>query len=174
LYCADAGKVGPAHSVKYEHKGYITKSMGPRLSNVFTAQVPDIPALVVVPGPVGTPLTTSVPAGPTANLDFIQINCGKRISAMTLLETNAKNRIALIQEPYTSINGCTLLHKRDFFCSSMTPPGTLPIAAWTSRRPRAAIYAPGRLDVLPVYRFMTRDIATVAVTWVSFGVYTWT
>jgi energy-converting hydrogenase Eha subunit E len=39
----------------------------------------------------------------------------------------------------------------------------VPSAKWTSLRPRAAIYAPGRSDVLPVYRFMTRDIATVAV-----------
>jgi hypothetical protein len=89
---------------------------------------------------------------------------------MTLLETNTKNKIALIQEPYTSINGCTLLHKRDFFCSSTNPPGTMPAgsvpapsARWTSLRPRATIYAVGRSDVLPVYRFMTRDIATAAV-----------
>jgi hypothetical protein len=36
------------------------------------------------------------PAGPSVNLvvDFIQINCGKRISAMELLETNVKNEIA--------------------------------------------------------------------------------
>jgi hypothetical protein len=30
------------------------------------------------------------------DLDFLQINCGKRISAMALLETNVKNKIALI------------------------------------------------------------------------------
>jgi hypothetical protein len=100
-------------------------------------------------------------------VDFIQINCGKRISAMALLETNVKNKIALIQEPYTSINGCTLIHKRDFFSSSTapqspTPGGAAPTTSWTSLRPRAAIYAPGRSDVLPVYRFMTNDIATVA------------
>jgi hypothetical protein len=102
------------------------------------------------------------------DLDFLQINCGKRISAMALLETNVKNKIALIQEPYTSINGCRLIHKRDFFSSGSAPPsptpgGAAPTTSWTSLRPRAAIYAPGRLDVLPVYRFMTRDIATVAV-----------
>jgi hypothetical protein len=86
---------------------------------------------------------------------------------MALLETNVKNKIALIQEPYTSINGCTLIHKRDFFSSGTAPPsptpgGAAPTTSWTSLRPRAAIYAPGRSDVLPVYRFMTRDIATVA------------
>jgi hypothetical protein len=102
------------------------------------------------------------------DLDFLQINCGKRISAMALLETNVKNRIALIQEPYTSINGCTLIHKRDFFSSGSAPPsptpgGAAPTTSWTSLRPCAAIYAPGRSDVLPVYRFMTRNIATVAV-----------
>jgi hypothetical protein len=102
------------------------------------------------------------------DLDFLQINCGKRISAMALLEKNVKNKIALIQEPYTSINGCTLIHKRDYFSSgsapqSPTPGGAAPTTSWTSLRPRAAIYAPGRSDVLPVYRFMTRDIATVAV-----------
>jgi hypothetical protein len=111
-------------------------------------------------------------ARPSVNLglDFIQINCGKRISAMALLETNVNNKIALIQEPYTSINGCTLIHKRDLFSSGTAPPGTTPAGSmpapntlWTSMRPRAAIYAPGRSDVLPVYRFMTRDIATVAV-----------
>jgi hypothetical protein len=103
------------------------------------------------------------------DFDFIQINCGKKISAIALLETNVKNKIALIQEPYTSINGCTLLHKRDFFSLGTAPPGTTPAGnvpapntLWTSLRPRAATYAPGRLDVLPVYRFMTRDIAAVA------------
>jgi hypothetical protein len=110
--------------------------------------------------------STTRPLG--LNLDFLQINCGKRISAMALLETNVKNKIALIQEPYTSINGCTLIHKRDFFSSgtatpSTTPGGAAPATSWTSSRPRAEIYAPGRTDVLPVYRFMTRDIATVAV-----------
>jgi hypothetical protein len=102
------------------------------------------------------------------DLDFLQINCGKRISAMALIETNVKNKIALIQEPYTSINGCTLIHKRDFFSScsaplSPTQGGAAPTTSWTSLRPRASIYAPGRSDVLPVYRFMTPDIATVAV-----------
>jgi hypothetical protein len=43
----------------------------PRLSDVFAAQVPDIPALA------GLSVTLGV--------DFIQINCGKRISAMALL-----------------------------------------------------------------------------------------
>jgi hypothetical protein len=86
---------------------------------------------------------------------------------MALLETNVKNKIALIQEQYTSINDCTLIHKRDFFSSGTAPPSTTPAGAtpatsWTSSRPRAVIYAPGRSDVLPVYRFMTRDIATVA------------
>jgi hypothetical protein len=138
------------------------------LSDVFTAQVPDIPVPSVDPGRV---LMTSAGlgparAGPSDNLgvDFIQINCGKRISAMALLETNVKNKIALIQEPYTSINGCTLLHKRDFFSSGTTPQvATDPNTLWTSLRTRAAIYAPGRSDVFPVYRFMTRDIATVTV-----------
>jgi hypothetical protein len=105
----------------------IPRTMRPCLSDVFTAQVPDIPALSGVAGLVPMPLATlvPVPARPSVTLgfDLIQINCGKRISAMTLLETNTKNKIALIQEPYTSINGCTLLHKRDFFCSSTTPPG---------------------------------------------------
>jgi hypothetical protein len=52
----------------------------------------------------------------------------------------------------------------------MTPPGTAPTgtvpapsASWTSRRPRAAIYAPGQSDVLPVYRFVKQDIATIVV-----------
>jgi hypothetical protein len=112
--------------------------------------------LQATPGPA--PTSPSV----TLGVDFIQTNCGKRISAMTLLETNTKNKIALIQEPYTSITGCTLQHKRDFFSSSTTPPaGTR--TPWTSLRPRAAIYAPGRTDVLPVYRFMSHDIATLAM-----------
>jgi hypothetical protein len=101
------------------------------LSDVFTDQVPDIPATSAVTGCVQMPAATPGPAlarlSVTLVVDFIQINCGKRISAMTLLETNTKNTIALIQEPYTSINGCTLLHKRDFFCWSAAPPaGTLP------------------------------------------------
>jgi hypothetical protein len=115
----------------------------PCLSDVFVPQVPDIPAPNVDPGPVPMPSATLGPAlaGPpvTLGVDFIQMNCGKRISAMTQLETNAKNRIALIQEPYTSISGCTLLHKRDFYCWSTTPPCTVPSdtvpvpsAAWTS------------------------------------------
>jgi hypothetical protein len=152
----------------------IPRTMRPRLSDVFAAQVPDIPAPSVVAGLVPMPLATLVPAparpSVTLGVDFIQIKCGKRISAMTLLETNTKNKIALIQEPYTSINGCTLQHKKDFFCSSTTPPGMIPTgtvpapsAKWTSLRPRAAIYALGRIYVLPVYRFMTRDIATVTV-----------
>jgi hypothetical protein len=123
---------------------------------------------------LGPAAAGQAPAGLSVNLgvdfDFIQKNCGKRISAMALLETNENNKIALIQEQYTSINGCTLLHKRDFFSLGTAPPGTTPVGnvpapntLWTSLRPRAAIYAPGRLDVLPVYRFMTGDIATVAV-----------
>jgi hypothetical protein len=92
-------------------------TMRPRLSDVFAAQVPDLPAPGVVTGLAPKPLVTlvPVPARPpvTLGVDFIQINCGKRISAMTLLETNTKNKIALIQEPYTSINGCTLLHNVD-------------------------------------------------------------
>jgi hypothetical protein len=75
----------------------------PRLSDVFTAQVPDIPALSAVTGLVQMPSVTlgPAPARPsvTFGVDFIQINCGKRISAMTLLEANTKNKIALIQEP---------------------------------------------------------------------------
>jgi hypothetical protein len=147
-----------------------TSTLRPRLSDVFTAQVPDIPVPSVDPGRV--PMTSAkpgpAPAGLSVNLgvdfDFIQINCGKRISAMALLETNVKNKIALIQVPYTSINGCTLLHKRDFFSSGTAAQGaTDPNTLWTSLRPRAAIYAPDRSDVLPVYRFMTRDMATVAV-----------
>jgi hypothetical protein len=146
----------------------------PCLSDVFTAHFPAIPALSAVTGLVQMPLVTlgPAPARPsvTFGVDFIQINCGKRISAMTLLGANTKNKIALIQEPYTSISGCTLLHKRDFFCWSTTPPCMIPTGAvptqsanWTSLRPRAAICAPGQSDVLPVYRFMTRDIATVAI-----------
>jgi hypothetical protein len=149
----------------------IPRTIGTRLSDVFAAQVPDIPVPNVDPGRV--PMTSATlgaaPAGPSVTLgvDFIQINCGKRISAIALLETNVKNKIALIQEPYTSINGSTLIHKRDFFSSGTAPPSTTPAGAmlatsWTSLRPRAAIYAPGRSDVLPVHRFMTRDIATVA------------
>jgi hypothetical protein len=146
-----------------------TSTLRPRLSDVFTARVPDVPS--VDPGrvrmPSASPGQGPAPAGLSVNLvdfDFIQINCGKRISAMALLETNVKNKIALIQEPYTSINGCTLIHKRDFFSSGTAPQGaTDPNILWTSLRPRAAIYAPGRSDVLPVYRFMTRDVATVAV-----------
>jgi hypothetical protein len=99
------------------------------LPDLFTVQAPDIPAPNVDPGPVLMPSATLDPtlAGPpvTLSVDVIQINCGKIISAMTLLETNAKNRSALTQEPYTSINGCTLQHKSDFFCLSMTPPGTV-------------------------------------------------
>jgi hypothetical protein len=52
----------------------------------------------------------------------------------------------------------------------MATPGTAPTGtgpassmSWTSVRPRAAIYAPGRTDVLPVYRFTSRAIATVAM-----------
>jgi hypothetical protein len=152
----------------------ILSRMIPCLSDVFAAQVPDTPAPSVVTGLVPWPSATLVPAparpSVTVGVDFIQIHCGKIISATTLLETYTKNKNALIQEPYANINGCTLLHKRNFFCSSTTPPGTIPTgivpapsAKWTSLRPRAAIYAPGRSDVLPVYRFMTRDIATVAV-----------
>jgi hypothetical protein len=65
--------------------------------------------------PMTSATLVPAPTGPSVTLgfDFIQINCGKRISAMALLETNVKNKIALIQEPYTSINGCTLIHKRD-------------------------------------------------------------
>jgi hypothetical protein len=126
------------------------------------------------------------PAGPSGNLStlmvskiqFIQINWGKRIAAMSLLEWNVKNKIALIQEPYTNIGGCTMIHKRDFFSSGVAPPGSAalgtagtattgsipaPGTPWTSLRPRATIYAPGQTDVLPVYRFMSRDIATVAM-----------
>jgi hypothetical protein len=111
-----------------------TSTLRPRLSDVFTAQVPDIPVPSVDPGRV--PMTSAnpgpaaagpAPAGLSVNLgvdfDFIQINCGKIISNMALLETNVKNKIALIQEPYKSINGCTLLHKRDFFSSRTPPPG---------------------------------------------------
>jgi hypothetical protein len=75
-----------------------TSTLRLRLSDVFTAQVPDKPVPSVDPGRV---LMTSAtlgpaPAGPSVNLvvDFIQINCGKRISAMELLETNVKNEIA--------------------------------------------------------------------------------
>jgi hypothetical protein len=55
----------------------------------------------------------------------------------------------------------------DFFSSGMaplstTPAGATPAMSWTSLRPRAEIYAPGCSDVLPVYRFMTGDIGTVA------------
>jgi hypothetical protein len=103
---------------------------------------------------------------------------------MALLETNVKNKSALIQEPYTSINSCTMLNKKDFFSLGMPSPGSIPTEAflngltpapstsWTSSIPRAAIYAPGRSDVLPVNRFMTRDIATVAVQlWFISSVY---
>jgi hypothetical protein len=64
-------------------------------------------------------------AGPpvVSRMDFIQINCGKRIAAMTLMESNVRGKIALIQEPYTSIWGCALLHKRDYYSSS-TPAGS--------------------------------------------------
>jgi hypothetical protein len=98
---------------------------------------------------------------------------------MALIETNfLQKKIALIQEPYTSINGCTMLHKRDCYSSGTAPPGSAasgtagsattgstpaPCTQWTSLRPRAAIYAPGRTEILPVYRFMSRDIATVAM-----------
>jgi hypothetical protein len=97
---------------------------------------------------------------------------------MSLLETNVTNKIALIQEPYTSIGGCTMIHKQDFYSSGTPPPGSAalgtagaattgsipaPCTPWTYFRPRASIYAPGRTDVLPVYRFMSRDIATVAM-----------
>jgi hypothetical protein len=87
-------------------------TLRPRLSDIFAAQVPDIPVL----------------AGPSVTLgvDFIQINCGKRISDMALLEQNVRNKIAVILEPYTSINGCTLIHKRDCFSSGTAPPGTIP------------------------------------------------
>jgi hypothetical protein len=71
-----------------------------------------------------------------------------------------------------------MIHKRDFYSSGAPPldsaalgtAGTAttgstpaPCTPWTSLRPRAAIYAPGRTDVLPVYRFMSCDIATVAM-----------
>jgi hypothetical protein len=113
----------------------------------------------------------------TSKLEFIQINCGKRIAAMAIMESNVHGKIALIQEPYTSIRGCAMLHKRDYYSSS-TPAGSATTgmavasttgsppalsAPWTSIRPRAAIYAPGRSDVLPVYRFTSRDVATVAI-----------
>jgi hypothetical protein len=94
-----------------------------RLSDVFVPQVPDILAPNVDPGPVLMPLDTLGPAlvGPSvaSRVDFIQINCGKRISAMTQLKNNVRNKIALIQKLYTSQNGCTLIHKRDFFCFGM-------------------------------------------------------
>jgi hypothetical protein len=126
-----------------------TSTVRLRLSDVFTAQAPDIPVPSVDPGRVPMTSATLGPAqaGPSVNLgvDFIQINCGKRISAMALLETNVKNKIALIQGPYTSINGGTLLHKRDFFSLGTAPPGTTPTGnvpapntLWTSLRPRAA------------------------------------
>jgi hypothetical protein len=105
----------------------------PCLSDVFVPQVPDIPAPNVDPGPVPMPSATLGPAlaglSVASGVDFIQINCGKRITAMTLLEKNVRNKIALIQEPYTSKNGCTLLHKKDFFCFGMATPGTAPTAA---------------------------------------------
>jgi hypothetical protein len=77
------------------------------------------------------PCTTSRPLVSDAglDLDFLQINCGKIISAMALLETNVKNKIALIQEPYTSINSCTPIHKRDFFSSGTAPLSTTPAGA---------------------------------------------
>jgi hypothetical protein len=70
-----------------------------------------------------------------------------------------------------------MLHKRDYYSSltsADTPTtgsavvvttGSPPAqsAPWTSTRPRSAIYAPGRSDVLPVYRFTSRDVATVAI-----------
>jgi hypothetical protein len=84
-------------------------TLRPHLSDVFTARVPDIPVPSVDPGRVqmtstnpGPAAAGLAPAGLSVNLgvdfDFIQINCGKRISAMALLETNVKNKIALIQD----------------------------------------------------------------------------
>jgi hypothetical protein len=37
---------------------------------------------------------------------------------MALMESNVLGKIALIQEPYTSIRGCAMLHKRDYYSSS--------------------------------------------------------
>jgi hypothetical protein len=124
------------------------------LSDVFTAQLPDksVPSVDPVRVPMTLATLGQAPAGLSVSLgvDFIQINCGKRISAMALLEANVKNKIALIQEPHTSINGCTLLHKRDFFSLGTVPPGTTPAGnvpapntLGTSLRPRVSIYAPG-------------------------------
>jgi hypothetical protein len=164
------------------------RTQRPRLSDVFASQVLGVPVPGGDPGLVPmasatlgpAPTRGPAPAGPLVTLgaDFIQINCGKRISAMALLETNVKSKIALIQEPYTSINDCTMLHKRDYYSSGTAPPGSAasgtagaattgstpaPCTRWTSLRLRAAIYAPGRTDVLPVYRFTSRDIATEAM-----------
>jgi hypothetical protein len=103
------------------------------------------------------------------SVDFIQINTVKRISAMSILESNVKGKIALIQEPYTIVFGIAMLHKRDYNSElSMSPDGqapsvTAPGSPSTTSRPHAAIYAPGRSDVLPVYRFTSRGLATVAI-----------
>jgi hypothetical protein len=79
-----------------------TSTLRQRLSDVFTSQVPNKPVPSVDPGRVPMTSATLVraSAGLSVNLgvDFIQINCDKRISAMALLETNAKNKIALIQD----------------------------------------------------------------------------
>jgi hypothetical protein len=64
--------------------------MRPRLSDAFADQVPDMPVPNVDPGrgPMPSAILGPAPAGPSVTLgfDFIQINCGKRISAMALLE----------------------------------------------------------------------------------------
>jgi hypothetical protein len=69
----------------------------PRLSDVFAAQVLDAQVPNADPGLVLMTLATlsRAPAGPLVTLgaDFIQINCGKQISAMALLETNVKTRL---------------------------------------------------------------------------------
>jgi hypothetical protein len=59
----------------------IPRTIGPHLSDVFTAHVPVIPVPNVDPGRV--PMTSATlglaPAGPSVTLgvDFFQINCGK-------------------------------------------------------------------------------------------------
>jgi hypothetical protein len=69
------------------------RALRPRLSDVFAAHVPGA-------DPGSVPLTLGqTPAGPSGTLatlmvskiPFIQINCGKRIAAMSLLESNEQD-----------------------------------------------------------------------------------